>query len=274
MRKISRNYFTFPYYVPRIFSLLRNWPEYLVRYLSRSRLPTEYRMRNGVRLKDDGSATLSGTIAVVFIRREYGVPERFRTIVDIGANVGSFAVFAAQACPDAKVYCYEPEERTFGLLKQNIGLNRLEGRVSALRSAVASIAGKRSLAVGSSSLDSSFHIIPAAPRLQPVSCTTLKDILANEELDRIDLLKINCEGAEYEILEGCSPGDFDRIANIRLEYHNLDAPTRNGEALSRFLEARGYHIERFTRYLNRSGFIWASRGIANSAFFASLLSAA
>ena len=256
---ISRNYFTFPFYLPRICRLWSNWPEYLVNYLLRRSTPAEYRMRNGTKLID-GSGDSAGTLAVVFVRREYGCLERFRTIVDIGANMGSFAVYAAQSCPDARIYCYEPEELNFGLLRRNIGVNGLEGRVATFQCAVASRSGRRDLVVGESLLNS-FHIASAGSSIQTVDCTTLRDIFVRQELDIIDLLKINCEGAEYEILEGCSSADFDRIANIRLEYHNLDAPRRDGDSLSRFLQDRGYSIERFTRYSSTSGFIWAARTI-------------
>jgi len=254
---ITQNYFTFPFYIPRICSLVSNWPEYLANYVLRRHKPAEYRMRSGFRLID-GHGLLAGTLAVVFVRREYGSLEHFRTIVDIGANMGSFAIYAAQACPDARIYCYEPERRNFAILKQNIKINELEERVSLFQCAVASRRGQRELAV-SGSADNSFHIVPDNSTRQTVSCTTLGDIFADQQLKTIDLLKINCEGAEYEILESCCQTDFERVANIRLEYHNLDAHSRNGDSLSRWLEARGYRIERFTRRLKQSGFIWAVR---------------
>ncbi len=214
-------------------------------------------MRNGARLVD-GTGVLPGTIAVVFIRREYGALEGLGTIVDIGANMGTFAVHAAQCSPDARVYCYEPERHTFGFLKENIGLNGLEDRVSIMQCAVGSYDGLRDLTVGDS-LTNSFYLVSDGASRQTVNCTTLRDILARHELKAVDLLKINCEGAEYEILESCSETDLGRIRNIRLEYHNMSTPERNGRTLSRFLEARGYRIDRFTSYRKTSGFIWASR---------------
>jgi FkbM family methyltransferase len=214
-------------------------------------------MRSGGKLIDSGG-TLAGTMAVVFVRQEYGRLERFKTIVDIGANLGGFAVYAALVCPDAKIYCYEPEQRNFDSLQQNIDVNGLVGRISAFRCAVASTTGWRELAVTEESLKNSFHIVPPASCRQRVECITLVDILTSQKMEAVDLLKMNCEGAEYEILESCSAADLRRFANIRFEYHNLDH-RRTGESLSKFLQARGYRIERFTRYLKASGFIWAAR---------------
>src|SRR5262245_29887747 len=92
-RLITQNCLTFPLYVPRICRLWTNWPEYMIDYLLRRhpRLrkagPAIYRMRTGVRLVDT-TGTLAGTMAVVFVREEYGRLDQFKTILDIGANIG------------------------------------------------------------------------------------------------------------------------------------------------------------------------------------------
>jgi FkbM family methyltransferase len=254
---LSRNYFTFPFYVPRICQQWQNWPRYLFDYVLRRQVASEYTMRNGVKLVDD-RGTLAGTIAVVFVRQEYGALDRFKIIVDVGANIGIFTVFAAQSSPGARIYCFEPESANFHFLKRNIENNALGNRVTAFQCAVASQPGERDLGIGGS-LTNSFQMAPDGANVAHVKCTTLAEILDNHELDSVDLLKLNCEGSEYEILEGCSKEDLSRIANIRLEYHNLEQPGRNGKSLSRFLESRGYRIERFTTYLSTSGFNWATR---------------
>ncbi len=255
--KFSRNYFTFPLYLPRICLLLKNWPRYLFNYLSRGRRPAVYKFRSGCRILDV-SGTLPGTIAVVFVRREYGWMKEFRTIIDIGANMGSFMLYAAQNCPGAKIYCYEPEPRNFECLRQNVSLNVLGDRVAAIQSAVASRSGRREMGVALSPLHSLVTLDDTAER-QLVNCTTLADILSKWALERVDLVKMNCEGAEYEILGNCAQEHLDRIGRIRLEYHVLDAEEKNGDALCRLLENRGFTIERFTRYKEESGFIWAGR---------------
>ena len=255
---ITQNYFTLPFYIPRIRRLWTNWPEYLFNYILRRHRPTEYRMRGGLRLID-ATGTLPGTLAEVFVRRQYGSVERFQTIVDVGANVGSFAVYAALSCPGARIFCYEPEQQNFLLLRQNLQINGLEGRVVAFQCAIGATSGPRKLAVGISQLNA-FDDLRGGASHQVVGCATLRDIRTEHRLETLDLLKMNCEGAEYEILESCSNSDYEGILNIRLEYHNLDARRRNGESLRRHLQARGYRIERFSRRLTYSGFIWATRG--------------
>lgn len=260
-RLISPHYFTFPFYVPRICRNVANWPSYLWNYFLRRTRPSEYRLRRGIRLRDE-TGSLTGTMAVVFIRREYGSPRsNLRTVVDIGAHMGCFALFAADTNPDAKIYCYEPERRNYEQLQRNIALNGLGSRVLAFNSAVAATVEERELAVGDSLLNS-FHIVPDRSSRQKVACTTMRDILDRQGIEKVDLLKMNCEGAEYEILEACTRKEFERIARIRLEYHNLNQPGKDGESLARMLERHGYRIERFSIYRNGSGFIWATRSIA------------
>jgi len=254
---ITQNYFTLPFYIPRICRLWSNWPEYLLNYVLRRRRPAVYRMRKGLMVLDT-TGSLPGTLAEVFVRRRYGSVAGFRTIVDVGANVGSFAVYAAQASPGARIFCYEPEPQNFVRLRQNLRINGLDERVAAFQCAVSSSGEPRNLGVGVSQLNS-FEYLRGGANYQVVACTTLRDIRAEHRLDRLDLLKMNCEGAEYEILDACSNSDLEGILNIRLEYHNLDGKSRNGEYLRRWLQARGYRIERFTRRLTDSGYICAVR---------------
>jgi FkbM family methyltransferase len=254
---ITRNYLTFPFYIPRIIGLLENWSLYLRNYVGRRKKPAEYRLRNGFKLVDT-RGTLAGTFAVVFVRREYGYPVNCRTIVDIGANMGSFTVFAAQCCPGARIFSFEPEQGNFNVLQQNVAVNSLADRIQVLNCAVASSSGTRRLALDESPLNS---LVPGGEVTdhQNVRCTTLRDILSDYALEKIDFLKMNCEGAEYEILEGCTEAEFSRMPNIRLEYHNLPSIGRRGTDLAKFLQDKGYKIERFTRYRDESGFIWAAR---------------
>lgn len=254
---ITQNYFTLPFYIPRICSLWTNWPEYLLNYVLRRQRPTQYHLRSGLRVIDT-TGTLPGTLAEVFVRQRYGSVARFHTIVDVGANVGSFAVYAAHSSPRARIFCYEPEAQNFERLTRNLSINGLEGRVTASRVAVASSVGPRKLSLRVSQCNA-FDDIRDSVSHQVVACTTLQDIRREHGLATLDLLKMNCEGAEYEILGACSRTDYDGILNIRLEYHNLDGKSRNGESLRRHLEARGYRIDRFTRRLTDSGFIWATR---------------
>lgn len=254
---ISQHYFTFPFHIPRLCWLVRNWPQYLINYLSRRRRPAVYSLRNGGRLID-ATGTLAGTFAVVFLRKEYGTPAGARTIVDVGANLGCFSVFAATECPEAIVYSYEPGASNFAVLGRNIAANNLQNRVRAYQMAIGGQEGKRELAVGESPMNSIVMKVDSS-HSEIVRCTTLGEIMSSNGLSQIDFLKLNCEGAEYEIIERCPDSDLRKVGTIRMEYHAVDDARQTGKALAALLEAKGFKINRFTNYRNVSGFIWADR---------------
>ena len=249
----------FPLYVPRVIRLLKNWPIFLFNYTLRRKVPATYIFRNGIRLLDC-AGTLAGTIAVVYLRREYGIFPGAKTILDIGANMGAFATYAASSCPDAMVYCYEPETTNAACLEHNISENALSSRVVVHKQAVAGQSGIRQLIIDESTRHS-LTIKPTGETTStPVGCVTLADILDSHNLSTVDLLKMNCEGAEYEILDASREAVIQRIRDLRIEYHNLPSPDMNGDSLATIIRRRGFVVRRFTRYLDQSGFIWASRG--------------
>jgi FkbM family methyltransferase len=87
-----------------------------------------------------------------------------------------------------------------------------------------------------------------------VEAVTLEQIMDEYNLDRIDLLKLDCEGAEYDILYNAPTHLFDKIGMMTMEVHNGDVPRENLEDLKKFLTDLGYQIR--TR---GDDFVWAWR---------------
>jgi hypothetical protein len=73
----------------------------------------------------------------------------------------------------------------------------------------------------------------------------LKGILDRYELDWIDFLKMDCEGAEYPILFNAEKSTLDRIGTISLEFHDMKNPQFTGLQLVRLLINAGFQIGRF-----------------------------
>lgn len=224
--------------------LYRNWPCAFLCYfrLLRHR-QVKYVLRNNitfiVRANDlDAVAAISD----VWLRRIY-TPLRDEiqdgyTIIDIGAHIGSFSVFASTLAEDVKVYSYEPSEENYYFLTENIKLNRLKN-VKAFRLAVS--AGKDKVRLYLDEKRSTYHSIATPGRFyEEVNSVTLEDVLVENQIDSCDLLKMDCEGAEYEILSSTPKSILTRIRNISLEYH--DVPTYQLDDLKMCLKKMGFNV--------------------------------
>lgn len=162
----------------------------------------------------------------VFLERVYDrhgcAPERGQTVVDVGAHVGLYACRAARRVGDSgSVYALEAHSENFDRLRRHVALNDL-GNVHVERAAVGGRAERRDLGVSRTNVGghSIAHPVPDG-RVEPVPGTTLPAILDEHGLDTVDVLKLDVEGAEYEILESTPASYLERVERIVLEEHRF-----------------------------------------------------
>jgi len=126
------------------------------------------------------------------------------TIIDVGAHVGYYSLQAARQVGSAgRVISFEPEPSNYELLTQNIELNGYS-HVKAINKAVSSTVGTTTLYI--TALDNGrnsmyHHGLPESGSVS-VETTTLDSFLESEEWPRVDLVKIDVEGAEVKVLDG------------------------------------------------------------------------
>jgi hypothetical protein len=95
--------------------------------------------------------------------------------------------------------------------------------------------------------------VPGSDKIE-VGAISLPDIVAAYGLSKIDLLKMDCEGAEYRILYNCPEATLARIGAIALESHRGPEPGENEAELSEYLRKRGFHA-----VTDSGDLIWAWR---------------
>jgi FkbM family methyltransferase len=156
-------------------------------------------------------------------------------VMDIGANMGDFAMMAAAQCPLGRVYAIEPISEYISALETNKTLNRLSN-VEVIHVALGDHEGEIKLAVAGS--QSTAHFDNAA-NTETVRLTTLPQLMRDFGIERIDLLKMDCEGAEWEILPAALEA-LPRITQICMEFHPARGWT--GEKLSALLRESGYEV--------------------------------
>ena len=183
------------------------------------------------------------------IRRDYltsGIVLRpGDTVVDIGANIGSFAVLAAALVgPAGRVIAFEPIPKTYERLKSNLALNGLLN-VKCAPVALDASDGKMSISSSYKSALSTAHLAYNQPTDRndiEVDTITLARACRENSLDRIHLLKVDCEGSEYGIFETMSADLASRIDQIAMEVHVMDG--KSTDALAKSIEAHGFIITR------------------------------
>jgi FkbM family methyltransferase len=181
-------------------------------------------------------------------------------VIDVGANIGTVAVSAARAARDGWVYAFEPEPDNFALLQRNLARNRCRN-VTAVRAAVLDAPGRVTLRTNPH--NSGGHSVrwqcdgPAVT----VTAVALRQVFDDHRIERCDYLKLDCEGAEYDILRGLPPAYFARVRRLVMEYHaEPDEKRERGDELVALLRGVGFRIDQYTDVVgSRCGLVFASR---------------
>ena len=189
-------------------------------------------------------------------------------VVDVGANIGMFTLFAAAESAGAKVVAVEPVAELARAVVVNAVLHAVDATVlncavgrevgevdftfypnnSVMSGAFADASDRdvlRDYLLTDDAADDSHHLdamvagrMVAVRRAVPVR--TLSDIVAGEGLERVDLLKIDVEKAEAEVLAGIDDPTWDLVRQVVIEVHEIDGRLATVCAL---LRQRGFEVE-------------------------------
>lgn len=241
--------------IPTLLFGIKNWPSVIYGLLSGKLFKLV--SRNGLLFK-------VRSLMDVWIIKEtcldrhyetYGVPlQNGWTILDIGAGLGDFSIYAAHKLPDSKIYAYEPFSESFNLLNENIMHNKIQN-VQSFPYAVGKEAGSVFLNTQTEVPVRFSTTQDAMVNTTPITVITLDNVL--EKIEKCDFLKMDCEGAEYDILFNTSPETLKKIKHISLEYHeNMSAYTHRD--LKEFLEKHNFVVKTTPNPAHKEiGFLYA-----------------
>lgn len=198
----------------------------------------------------------NGDALATFIDNEYGLlPVKGRTVIDIGANIGDTPVYFALRGAD-RVIGLEPFPRSYEIAKKNIELNNLSSRVTMLLAGCAANQGHITIDPDyTSSITSTLVDFNHGIR---VPLLTLDNILKQHNISSNDtILKVDCEGCEYEIILSTYEDTLQKFSHIQIEYHD------GYIQLKEKLERSGFEVS-FTRPMwnyrkQYMGYIYAKR---------------
>ena len=180
----------------------------------------------------------------VWIVKEYDI-ENFNitktdTVIDIGAHIGLFSLLVSKFCKSGKIFSFEPIRENFDLLAANLELNQIKN-VFPLNVAVSKNPTKVNLFLHD---DQSAHsVVSKSTKTITVQSTSLQSIFDKNSIESCKLLKLDCEGAEYEIIDSLPLEYFDKIQNIAIEYHLADSKPELAKDLISKIKNAGFTIK-------------------------------
>lgn len=178
-----------------------------------------------------------------------GADKTVRTVFDVGAADGDKTITFLKTFPRATVYCFEPQTESLERLKRRT--KKWQQRVKTFQIALGAEEGFADFHIVAHKEASSFLPPPERNRIvetRKVKVGRLDDIVRGENLDRIDLIKIDVEGAEIDVLEGGREAFKNKIDNVFIEI-----------SPHRFFPRSTAHMISVFNFLNACGFIFVDK---------------
>ncbi|MBI2607942.1 MAG: FkbM family methyltransferase [Candidatus Doudnabacteria bacterium] len=220
--------------------LFKNWPQILlVRNLAQLRLRSGQQFAVNQTL---GRAELS-MLLDIWGRQVYDrvfAIGKHDVVVDVGANKGYFTVYASIQASKGRVFAFEPVPFLLEALAENIKLNQLSN-VEIISKALWETAGRYRMYLTENIGGHSLYQKPWSKGELEIETMTLEQFMLDHGLEKINFLKLDCEGAEYNILLNIKPEILKRIEKIALEYHNFGV--RSHHQLVDCLRQAGFDVK-------------------------------
>ncbi len=233
----------------------RNWPRLVLYKAKIFPKSTVVKVRGGPNFYVRGLLEQDADLYVANESFLYGIHDEMlpymqnaKIGLDVGAHIGTFSLFAAKHSP-AKIYAIEPERDNLELLKKNIALNNYGERIIPVEGIISSTTGERDFFI---SENRGFNSLIeqhgadyggfAVVEKKKVQSFALGDFFKLHRIDFCDFMKVDIEGAEYEVFSKLPREVYDKIGIIGLEVGGR--PTEEREALEEHIRSMGFVVTR------------------------------
>lgn len=178
-------------------------------------------------------------------------------VIDVGGHIGTFSCRLAQLHPQAVITAFEPSPTTAHYLRRNVEQNAMSDRVTVREQAVAGSSGYAAFddngaGSGLNGLKNAGHSTGTAVKVEAVS---FDDVVAGLGAP-VDVVKVDCEGGEYDLVLGSSPQSWVSVQRVVLEHHPVAG--HGWPELREWFEAAGLH-EQEEDFAGFHGCVWLSR---------------
>lgn len=224
-----------------------NWYSYLIDFWLKKKGLLKYNLRDGNIIFIRSGSDDRFIINEIYVHEVYNPPlfkiKPTDTVVDIGGHIGIFSLFASKRAKMGKIFCFEPNPNNFSLLQKHIEINNIKN-ILCYNLAVSNNVKVKEFYIAKNRYFTGRHSLlpyngPSDKIL--VKSTSLENIIKMNNIDRINFLKLDCEGAEFEILFNLKNDILNRIDRISMEFHNIDEKN-NAINLKSFLQNNGFNV--------------------------------
>ncbi|WP_109488149.1 FkbM family methyltransferase [Occallatibacter savannae] len=222
-------------------------------------------LRGGIKISAPSSEPLLHLFKEIWVEGQYRIPGFSigdgKVIVDVGSHVGMFTMWAAVPHPGARVIAVEPFSESLAYLRRNVSSNHLSN-VQVIEAACgASDCMVDLLARGPAACNTIYSTDRYGNSFrttQQVKMITLSTLFSDCAIEHCDMLKLDCEGAEYDILYSAGRRTLDRVENIAMEYH-LGLNQHEPRHLAGFLQEEGFRVDLKPPLDQEGGYLIATR---------------
>lgn len=176
-------------------------------------------------------------------------------ILDIGAHIGTFSLLSALKFPTSSVFAFEPSYDSYELLRKNVSENRISN-IKTINIAVTEKIGWIDLFLDEENWGHSTSS-RISDKVVRIESTTLPAFFERNGIKKCDLIKFNCEGAEFDIILSLNASVLRSIGMMLILYHEdlASESEKNLSVLYRFLKKNNFYCRVVNKTKNRGWLI-------------------
>jgi FkbM family methyltransferase len=222
---------------------IKNWPEFLWLHFFKHKNKMIINFRNGYTIEVRPRFS-DVTMLMESWGMKYYNPPGFEMhendiVIDIGAHIGSFTLYASKFVTTGKIYSFEPLPENYSMLIKNVKINNIQN-IKTYKIAISNYTGTSHLHLydGPHTGSSSLYERNSKKKIK-IKTITLEKFIKENKIKQIDFIKIDCEGAEYDILFNAPDKVLAIIKKISMEYHDSINNHKHNELMT-FFRKKGF----------------------------------